>query len=162
MNRICPLVVLTALFLVSACAHQANKTGEPKEAATPTYPERIQDRLEKMESQEVHLVRYNPTPCGCPPHEIQLDGQWQRVQLDVERADDPALLALQAAEEEARSRGELKHHSVQGQLNSDLSTCGRGAIMVHLSPSAFGAPEEAEIVEQADDLEALKETPEEN
>ncbi|MEE2779966.1 MAG: hypothetical protein VYE15_05565 [Myxococcota bacterium] len=145
------VIATTGLLLVGGCAHQAKSPGADSPVALPTYPERVMARLEKTDAEEVHLVRYNPTPCGCPPHEIQLDGLWHRVQLNVEQADDPVLLALQQAEETAREQGELRHHTLQGQLNSDLSTCGRGAVMVHLNPTAFGAPELEESVEEVDD-----------
>ena len=156
------VITMTALLLMGGCAQQTKSKRADSLVALPTYPERVLARLEKTDAEEVHLVRYNPTPCGCPPHEIRLDGLWHRVQLNVEQADDPVLLALQQAEETAREQGELKHHTLQGQLNSDLSTCGRGALMVHLNPTAFGAPEMEESVEEVDDRETATEPGEEN
>jgi len=145
--------MITGLALVFGCAHKSKNGGQTEEVTAPSYAERVAARLEKEDSREAHLVRYNPTPCGCPPHEIKLDGLWHRVQFDVEQADDPVLLALQQAEETARAQGRLEHHTVQGQLISDLSTCGRGAIMVHLVPTAFGVDEEEEADVEADETE---------
>lgn len=143
--------VITGLLLVYGCAHKPKSAGHTEEVTPPSYAERVAARLDKEESREAHLVRYNPTPCGCPPHEIKLDGLWHRVQFDVEQADDPVLLALQRAEEMARAQGRLEHHTVQGQLISELSTCGRGAIMIHLVPTAFGADEEEESGGETDE-----------
>jgi len=104
----------------------------------PTYPERVAARARAASELRVFQVRHNPTPCACPPWEILLGGHWQRAQLinDADGDDDPvATMRAQAPDSSA------PHWVVQGELDEDVSQCGRGAQVVLLRVTALGLPD---------------------
>ena len=163
MNRFALAVLVTILapFTLSACAAKpAKKTPPP---AAPTYAERVLERVKSASEREVHDLRYNPTVCGCPPFEVQLDGRWLRSTFDVADDSHPVLMALREAVEADEAAGRLGTYVVQGRLLDRVTTCGQGAIFVTLDPSAYGAPppppEDGEE-EPEDEDEDGEETPE--
>ena len=128
---------MTWVCLAAVAASCATPTQPQEPPPPPTYLERVADRvLEQMES-PVHRLRYNPTPCGCPPFEMFVGDHWHRVMLEAEE-DDEAMVALMAAvtlEREGRRYGE---HPVQGSLSRSVNTCARGAALVNLELSEYG------------------------
>ena len=64
-----------------------------------------------------------------------LGDTWQRGQLVEVEADDPVVMAIETSLEE-RPDAEL---TIEGRVDNDLLTCGRGMLYVSLVPSAFVA-----------------------
>lgn len=79
-------------------------------------------------------LRLNPSTCGCPKYEVRLDGVWHRAVFAVTDPDDEVMAAIAAAE----TADPLQVWPLQTGIDSALSTCARGALVVSLSPTAFG------------------------
>ncbi|MGM0576666.1 MAG: hypothetical protein ACQEXJ_13135 [Myxococcota bacterium] len=140
-------MLVAALLGLAACGSTSQAKdgdGAPEEEAPQTYDAKVRARLEVAREERVHVLRHNPTTCGCPPYELRLDGHWHRVAFDAPDEDDPALLALQEAVAADAGREAGRQYVMQGKLDSTLVTCGRGAIVVTLDPTAFGPPPEPE------------------
>ncbi len=121
-----------SVALAAAAAFVACATGAPK--APPDYADRVRARIEVAQQLEVQRLRFNPTPCSCPPFEIALDGRWHRVAFDAPE-DSPMMIALRQAVEAptATSRG----FELRGRLRENLATCARGAILVTFNPTEW-------------------------
>lgn len=129
------------LLLLAACSGSkpAGKKDEPPEP--PDYAERVRERMEQESERVAFEVRHNPAACACPPYEIRLTGMWHRLRFDTSDEEDPTLVALAQAVKKSEQGKKPESFLIQGQLDDDLTTCGRGTIVVTLSPSAFGPPE---------------------
>lgn len=101
------------------------------------YQQRMEARLLAAADVPQHTLRFNPTPCRCPPFEMLLDSQWVRVDLAVTDVDDPVLTALLEATRGERGDEALRTYRVDGALDDALSRCGGGALFVTLRPTAF-------------------------
>jgi hypothetical protein len=132
---------LAAALLMSACA-SARSDKPSLSAPAPDYAQTVRARLALASSQRDFTVRFNPAACGCPPFEVRLADVWQRVAFDVSSEDDPVLVALRDATASSARREPGQTWDVQGRLDSSLITCGRGALVVTLRPTALGAPED--------------------
>lgn len=75
-------LTILAILAVSAFAACASQDATPEDAGV----------AEPVIAQTQFIVRFNPAPCDCPPYEIQIGEQWQRVFFEVEdRAEIDAL-----------------------------------------------------------------------
>lgn len=106
----------------------------------PDYAARVRTRLAAEAEAPSHRVRYLPALCGCPPYEILLAGVWHRLALELDDPEDPTFLALREAYPEGDVEARLHVQELQGDLDEELTTCGRGAIVVTMRPTAFGPP----------------------
>lgn len=146
-----------ALLLgLGACATKA--VTPPSPPSTPTYIERIQERVQTASERDLHELRYNPGLCGCPPFELELEGRWHRVTFDVVDDSHPVLVELRASVERDELGGELGRHLIQGRLEDRIATCGQGALFLTLDPKAYGAPEPPEDLEPPEPSETEAET----
>lgn len=129
-GRVVALAVVASLGV--ACA------SSPPPAPDPAlhWADRVAERVLIAQARDSHPVRYNPAACDCPPFELQLDGAWHRVAFAGVGPDDPAVVAL----DEARRDAPEGVWEVQGGLQTNLTTCARGAIVVTMALSAFGPP----------------------
>lgn len=109
-------------------------------APPPDYGQIVRARLAAASDSRVFTVRFNPAACGCPPFEVRLSDVWQRVAFDVSSEEDPVLVALRAATADSTRREPGRTWIVQGRLDSSPITCGRGALVVTLRPTALGPP----------------------
>ena len=79
-------------------------------------------------------LRFNPTPCNCPPFEIALDGHWHRVAFEAPE-DSPLMQALQQATKQDDAR--RRTFALRGSLDDDLEVCAKGAIFLKFEPTAW-------------------------
>ncbi len=148
------LLVAGALGL--GCGAGAAETiAAPDEAFR--WAAQVRERVAAAGEQPCYAVRYNPVACDCTPYEIELGGHWHRVAFVGVGPEDEVLRALDTAVAEAEGRGAAATWQLQGSLDDALTTCARGAIVVGLSPSAFGAPEPEPPDEDEDEDEATGE-----
>ncbi len=125
-----------ALWAAACGGATVDVAAEPRMA----YWRAMEARLAVAQQTEHHTLRYNPTPCRCPPFEMLLDRRWVRVDLAVTDVDDPVLTALLAATRGAREREALRTYRVDGVLDDGLGRCAGGALFVTLRPAAFVPP----------------------
>ncbi|MCB9727323.1 MAG: hypothetical protein H6744_00755 [Deltaproteobacteria bacterium] len=133
------LLVSMAAALAAGCAtaRPAPSLSDP----APDYAALVRERIVAANEDRVHTLRFNPAACGCPPFEVLLGEVWQRVTFDVSDDQDPVLVELRAATAASPRREAGRTWQVQGRLDTSLITCGRGALVVTLRPTALG-PEE--------------------
>lgn len=136
------MLSLGAVLLLTACASaRADKPSLSAPAPAPDYGETVRARLVAASDLRAFTVRFNPAACGCPPFEVRLSEVWQRVSFDVSSEEDPVLVGLRAATADSARREPGQTWIVQGRMDSSLITCGRGALVVTLRPTALGPPD---------------------
>jgi len=124
-----PLLAMTlASLMMGACATAPAGPGKPD------YAKRVEARIEAARALEVQKLRFNPTPCNCPPFEIALEGRWHRVAFDAPE-DAELMVALQAATRTPDAQ--RRTFALRGSLSDSLETCGKGAIFVTFTPTAW-------------------------
>lgn len=134
-------VGVAAVTLALAGASSACGGADAARRGPTSYPQRVAARARAASELRVFRVRHNPTPCACPPWEVLLGGHWQRAQLvnDASGDEDPVAVLLDRAQgTDAVALGDFV---VQGELDEDVSQCGRGAQVVELRVTALGRPE---------------------
>ena len=111
------------------------------ETSNPDEPMGLADifqaRLEQSADEPVHVVRYNPTSCRCPPFEILLSDHWYRVDLAVFDVDNPILAELLQLTSDSRREEALKRYRLAGTFESIFRECGRGLPMFTFRPQEF-------------------------
>ncbi len=125
-----------ALALVLTGCGGAERIDDPSHTQSSEYEARIQARVDAGQQTTAHTLRLNPTDCRCPAFEIQLGDHWQRVDLAVADDQDPPLLALLAATEEAEDQVG-RTYRVDGSLTGLIGRCGAGTAVVTFEPTAF-------------------------
>jgi len=133
--RVPLLLVLAALAGCGTGPARVDPAADPAHA----WALEVHARIAAVRNQPSFTLRYNPAACDCPPFEIQLEGVWHRVVFAGSSPDDEAIQALDTAVKDARSRRVNATWQVQGSLDDTLATCARGALVVALTPTAFGA-----------------------
>lgn len=127
--------VAAATLALGACA-----SSPPQKPRTAAYLRIVEQRVEVAREQPSFVLRHNPTACDCPPFEVLLGETWQRVELVGVDEEDATILAIDAAID-TRPEAEV---TIEGRLDGDLQTCGRGALYVSLVPTALVDPSSSE------------------
>ncbi len=120
-----------AALAVSACA---SSDARKKPSVVDSYSQVVRDRAAAA-ADGPHRVRHNPTPCACPPFEVQLQGAWHRVVFLV--ADDQ--LADLATTQERLEREQGSEALIAGSFDDTLTVCANGALVVSLQPTDLDA-----------------------
>jgi|GEM_PF-1309568 len=136
--RSAPLALVFAACLLAGCP--STQRVDPAQDPAHAWAETVRQRVLAARDDPSYTLRYNPCACDCPPYEVRLAGVWHRVLFAGAGPDDETILALETAVEDARARRVNATWQLQGNLDDVLTTCGRGTLVVALSPSAFGAP----------------------
>lgn len=111
----------------------SSPTVKPRTAA---YLRVVEARVAAASESTRFVLRHNPAACGCPPFEVQLGDTWQRAELVGVEPDDTTILGLEA-KLEAHPDAEM---TIEGRLDGELATCGRGMLYVSIVPSALVDP----------------------
>ncbi|MFO0750174.1 MAG: hypothetical protein U1F43_31575 [Myxococcota bacterium] len=120
-----------ALAALSGCA-----STPPRMPRSAAYLAAVRERVATHADETRFVLRHNPSSCDCPPFEVKLGEVWQRTELVGVDDDDATVLALEAAIE----TGPDAELAIEGHIEGEPATCGRGALYVSLVPTAFIGP----------------------
>ena len=134
------LRALIAVVAQWACVSWGCASPRSALRAEATYVGKVEARVKAAQEEARFVLRHNPAAaCGCPPFELKLGTQWQRVEIIGGEADDPTVLALAEISEQPPAVGQRDRRvfGVEGQLEERVALCGRGGLYVSLVPTAF-------------------------